>query len=249
MSEFIPKGYDHITTESEDGENSEYILNRESGHHFIITNRSFQTVDHRFSNFPSKTLDYMLKEDGYDDIAVLDIGGGIEARASGDIAEQYKNYDDLAIYSLDLTANPNTRGGRHQIVGDALEMPIKSNSIDIALSTMSVSEVVSGDPELLKKALLETARVLKPGGVFFLDKVYSKQLEQLPDPDQFAHFEEEMEVVFYTKEFGFFYGLYETLIQKLNNTYPDWKFLIMVKKPVNEDLIKELALQGKNKIV
>ncbi len=247
MNEFIPKGY-----EKENGEKVESIVNDETGRFFFLTNRKFENdINQTFSNLPSLAIEKLKKERGENEpITILDVGAGIDAKSAGQIAEKYGNEKDerVRVFGVDLTARKNEQGGLNQIIGDALQLPLQDNSVDIAYSRMALSLIAEMDPDNLEKGLSEVARTLKQGGVFFVDKTLSEKMEKSVDVEKFQKLGEELGVVFYTKETGLFFGTFEKLLKKMKNEYPDWKFLIMAKKPINEDLMKALSLNDKDTV-
>ena len=67
--------------------------------------------------------------------------------------------------------------------------------------------------------------------------------ERLEKLEEFKSLEGELGVVFYSKELGLFLKPLERLLNKLRHDYPDWKFIIMIKEPVDENLLKKLKLK------
>lgn len=233
------------------GEAADKLVNQETGEWFFLTNRSFEEINHSFAKLPSRALAQLKKQsDEQEPIRVLDIGVGIEARAAENIAEEHGGKEDerVQVFSLDLTARKKNREGLHQVVGDALNLPIKDNSIDMAYSRMSVSLIKENDPSTLRQALKEAARALKPGGIFFLDKIYTEKLGRVPNTAEMSNLAEELGVAFYTKELGLFVGSFERLCMKLNGEYPDWKFIIMIRKPIDEEMLNALKLRNEDKL-
>ncbi len=251
MSEFIPKGY-KIEKGGKDisGHEADRLVNEKTGDWFFLTNRTFKEINHSFANLPSRAISKFKEVRQEEPIRILDVGGGIEAQAAEDIADKYRDIEDqrIQVFSLDMTARKKDKEGLHQIVGNVLELPIRDNSIDIAYSRMSVSLLEESDPNVLQQSLKETARVLKPGGLFFLDKTYTERLGRMPDSAEVKKIGEALGVVFYSKELGLFLGPLEKILNKLNKEYPDWKFIIMVKQPIDEELIRVLKLREHDKL-
>lgn len=241
MSEFIPKGY-KIERGGKDisGHEADRIINERTGDWFLLTNRTFKEIDRSFANLPSRAISKLKEVRQEEPIRILDIGGDIEAQAAED--------QRIHVFSLDMTARKKDKAGLHQLVGNVLEIPIRDNSIDIAYSRMSVSLLEESDPNILQRALRETARTLRPGGLFFLDKTYTERLGRIPDSAEIKKLGEELNVVFYLKELGLFLGPLEKILNKLNKEYPDWKFIIMVKQPVDEELLRALKLKKRDKL-
>lgn len=169
---------------------------------------------------------------------MLDVGSGIESRASSELAEE--NVDqNVQVFSVDMVVCKKDQENLYQIAGDVLRLPIQYGVIDMAYSRMSVSLIEEEEPGKLFEAFREVARVLKPGGMFLVDKAFTERLEKL---EKFKSLEKELSVVFYSKELGLFFSPLEKLLNRLRHDYPDWKFIIMVKKPVDESLLKKLNL-------
>lgn len=252
MQEYIPKGY-KIERGGKDvsGHEADKLTHESTGEWFFLTNRSFKEINHSFANLPSRAIAQlkMLKQEN-EPIRILDIGGGIEAQAAEDIVDKYRNDQDkrIQVFSLDLTARKKEKEGLHHIVGDSLILPIKSSSVDIAYSRMNISLLEESDPTMLARVLKEAMRILKPGGVFFLDKTYTERLGRAPDSTEFKKLSDELNVAFYSKELGLFLGPLERILNKLNKEYPDWKFIIMIKEPVDEKMLKALKLKEKDRL-
>lgn len=246
MSEFIPKGY-KIERGGKDisGHAADRLINERTGDWFFLTDRTFREINHSFANLPSRAISKLKETKQKEPIRILDVGGGIEAQAAEDIVDKYRDKENqrVQVFSLDMTARKKDKEGLHQIVGNVLELPIRDNSIDLAYSRMSVVLLEENDPNTLQQALREVARTLRPGGLFFLDKTYTERLGRLPDKTEILKLSGELGVVFYSKELGLFLGPLEKILNKLNTEYPDWKFIIMVKQPVDEDLLKTLKLK------
>lgn len=252
MSEYIPKEF-KIEKDSQtvSYHKVDRLINKETGEHFLLTSRDFREINHLFSNLPSRVISKLKEKKGEEEsIRILDLGGGIEAKSAGDIAEKYGGEQDerIQVFSLDITAKKKDQKGLHQVVGDVLQLPIKDDSIDMAYSYMSISLLEESNPETLGKALEEAARVLKPGGLLFLDKTYTERLGRNLDINALTKFGEKLGVTFYSKELGLFLKPLERILNKLNQKYPDWKFIIMVKEPVDQELIKSLKLKEKDRL-
>ena len=252
MGEYIPKEYRIEIKEGKTvfGHENDRLVHEKTGGYFFLTNRTFKEIDHSFAHLPSMTISKLRRVSQEEPIRILDIGGGINAQSAGDIADKYRDEQDerIQVFSLDMTARKKDRAGLYQIVGNVLELPIKDNSIDMAYSRMSVSVLEESDPDTLQQALRETARVLKSGGLLFLDKTYTEQLEKTLDLTGLNELSENLGVVFYSKKIGLFLGPLERFLNKLNKKYPDWKFIIMVKEPIDEELLRGLKLKEKDRL-
>lgn len=253
MDEYIPKEYKiEKGGKTVSGHEADRLVHEKTGEWFFLTNRTFKEIDHFFSNLPSRAIAKLKEaEQREEPIRILDIGGGIDAQAAGDIVDKYGGARDerIQVFNLDMTARKKDKNGLHQIVGNVLELPIKDGSIDIACSRMSTFLLEENDPDTLRQVLKEAARTLKPGGLFFLDKTYTERLGRLPDLNEIKGLGEELGVVFYSKELGLFLGPIEKILNKLNKEYPDWKFIIMAKEPIDEELLKALKLKQKDRLL
>ncbi|MEK7077026.1 MAG: class I SAM-dependent methyltransferase, partial [Patescibacteria group bacterium] len=220
MKEYIPEKYKiEPRGETAYGEIADKLVNQETGEWFFLTGRSFKGINHSFAKLPSRAIERLREVRPKEKpIRILDIGGGIEARAAGDIADKYHDEEDkqVQVFSLDLTARKKDKQGLHQIAGDALNLPLKDNSIDVAYSRMSISLLEESKPETLVQALKEAARTLRPGGVLFLDKTYTERLGRTPNYEEFQKLSNELGVAFYSKELGLFLGPLERILNKLN---------------------------------
>lgn len=224
------------------GETTDKLVDQETGHWFFLTNRSFKEINRSFANIPQKVMeefkDKRTEQSG--PIRVLDVGGGIESRAGSELAEE--NFDqNVQVFSVDMAVRKKDQENLHQIAGDALRLPIQDGVMDMAYSRMSASLIEEEEPGKLFEALREVARVLKPGGIFLVDKIFTERLEKL---EEFKSLEKELGVVFYSKELGLFLNPLEKLLNRLKHDYPDWKFIIMIKEPVDNGLLKKLKLSG-----
>ena len=242
VKEYVPDKYKiEPGGETAYGEITDKLIDQETGHWFLLTNRSFKEINHSFANIPEKIIvdlkDRRTEES--DPIRVLDVGGGIESRASGELAEKEHN-QNVQVFSIDMAVRKKDQEGLRQIAGDVLKLPIRDGAIDLAYSRMSMSLIEEEEPGKLFEALREVARVLKPGGIFLVDKTFTERLEKL---EEFKSLEEELGVVFYSKELGLFLKPLERLLNKLRHDYPDWKFIIMIKEPVDESLLRKLRLK------
>ena len=242
VKEYIPDKYKiEPGGETAYGEIADKIVDRETGHWFFLTNRPFKDINHNFANIPQKVIEELKdrRTEKSEPIRVLDVGGGIESRASSELAEKERD-QNVQVFSIDMAVRKKDQEDLHQIAGDVLKLPIKDGAIDLAYSRMSVSLIAEEEPGKLFEALREVARVLKPGGIFLVDKTFTERLEKL---EEFKSLEGELGVVFYSKELGLFLKPLERLLNKLRHDYPDWKFIIMIKEPVDENLLKKLKLK------
>ncbi|MDA2936010.1 class I SAM-dependent methyltransferase [Patescibacteria group bacterium AH-259-L05] len=247
MAEYVPEKYKIKSGDKTvSGHAADKLIDKETGEWYFLTNRSFEEIDHFFSNLPSRTIKELKKIKPREEvIRILDIGGGIKARSAGDIADTFgsKHDDRVQVFNLDLTATGQNKEGLHQVVGDMMRLPIKDNSIDLAYSHHSISLREEIDSDALVQALEEVARTLRPGGIFFLDKIYTEKWGKTISPLDLEKLSEKFGVVFYSKEIGLFLEPVERILKKINKEHPNWKFIIMIKEPVDEELMKTLKIE------
>ena len=100
-----------------------------------------------------------LKEQLNPDSIVIEIGGGLYQRRSGNANEHFKHY-----YPLDISESSIKRYSEKfdkvGFVADAKILPFKTNSIDCIFTHTFLEHPLEPD-----KVLNEIARVLKPGGI------------------------------------------------------------------------------------
>lgn len=229
---------------------SKEVLRTPEGDWFDLTNRSFEEINETFANLPSLVIEKLKRSGGQNRvIKILDIGAGVEARAAEDIAKKRDEY--ISVFSLDLVTRPQKGKRANQIVGDASHLSLKDASIDMAYSRMSVSQLDQTNlkKEKLLQVLSEVARALKPGGVFFVDEhfIFASGIRLFPlnrEVKQLKRLGEEGEVSFYLKEFLTTKRL-KRFVKKLVSR-ESHKFLIMIKKPLDKELLRVLAVKNRD---
>lgn len=132
---------------------------------FVITNRSFLMIDMYFSQEISKTIKELLNTNPNRQILVLDLAGGTESQAVRDIEKEFGGNRVRAI-NIDLAHNIKRGKGVDRFQGDAANIPLADSSIDIVYSVQFLPFINSLER---KNVLSKVARVLKPGGIAFLD--------------------------------------------------------------------------------
>ena len=150
----------------------------EEGHHmmgngkeeFNVKNRSFSEVDMYFSQEISKTINELLNKSPGSQIQVLDLAGGTESQAVKDIKKEFG--DRVIALNVDFVQNIEKGDGALRVQGDATHIPLADSNTDIVYSRQLLPFMRRFSPEhrvQVKKVISEVARVLKPGGIAFLD--------------------------------------------------------------------------------
>ncbi len=103
------------------------------------------------------------------DSVVLDISAGFCRNKDFFLHTQYVSID------LEVASDWNWDFSKLDLIGDALNLPIKKNSIDMILNSSSLEHYP--DPFA---AFAEFSRVLKPGGFLYLDAPFTHVEHQIP---------------------------------------------------------------------
>lgn len=142
------------------------------GEDFAVVNRSFFDIDKYFSQEISKTINKLLNERLDKKILVLDLAGGTESRAVRDIENRKEFGNRVRAINIDFAQNIKKGVGARRIQGNATNIPLADSSIDIVYSRQFlpfVERFGRKHSSQVKRVLSEVARVLKPGGIAFLD--------------------------------------------------------------------------------
>lgn len=103
-----------------------------------------------------------LKPEDFDK-KILDLGAG-----NAEFAKWAKEHGvSSEIYSLDI--RDKMREKDRSVIGDANELPFKNESFDLVVSTCAIPNTIEASQ--IERTLLETIRVIKPGGEVRLAKV------------------------------------------------------------------------------
>jgi ubiquinone/menaquinone biosynthesis C-methylase UbiE len=139
---------------------------------FAVKNRSFLEVDTYFSQEISKTINELLNKRPVGQIQVLDLAGGTESQAVKDIEIEKEFGNRVLALNIDFSQNIEKGKGALRVQGDATQIPLADSSIDIVYSRQFLPFIMRFNPKhnlQIKKVITEVARVLKPGGIAFLD--------------------------------------------------------------------------------
>ncbi|MFZ3069105.1 MAG: class I SAM-dependent methyltransferase [Microgenomates group bacterium] len=137
---------------------------------FVIKNRSFSDVDGYFSGGVSREIKKLLEENPNEQIRVLDLAGGTESQAVRDIEKEFGN--SVKALNIDFAQNIEKGKGADRVQGDATHIPLADASIQIVYCRQLLpfmKRFSSEHGSQVNKVLAEVARILKPGGIAFLD--------------------------------------------------------------------------------
>ena len=139
---------------------------------FLVKNRSFLEVDMYFSQGISSTIKELLNKHPSRQIQVLDLAGGTESQAVKDIGKEKEFGSRVKALNIDFAQNIEKGNEARRVQGNVTHIPLADSSIDIVYSRQLLPFMRRFHPEhslQVKIVLLEVARVLKPGGIAFLD--------------------------------------------------------------------------------
>ncbi len=126
------------------------------------------------------TLDYIQKKDIKDKV-VLDIGCGFGWCELDFLEKGVKKVIGIEIADEDLEAARENVKDKRAIfkVGSAIDIPLKSNSVDTIVCFEVIEHIPKGTEEQL---FSEVKRVLKKGGAFYLSTPFDHPLTKFLDP-------------------------------------------------------------------
>lgn len=161
----LPYGYRFF-----DQEGYRMVGNRKE--EFLVINRSFFEVDMYFSKGISSAINELLNKRPSRQIQVLDLAGGTESQAVKDIEKNKIFGHRVKALNVDFAQNIKKGDGARRVQANVTHIPLADSSIDIVYSRQLLPFMKRFDRKhslQVKKVLLEVARVLKPGGIAFLD--------------------------------------------------------------------------------
>jgi SAM-dependent methyltransferase len=150
--------------------NEEFLSIGNPKEEFAITNRIFEEIDLYFSQQISRTINELLSENPERKVVVVDLAGGMESRAAKDIKGETKFNDRVTALNIDFAQKIGN--GSNVCIGEAAFIPLLNSSVDIVYSRQFLPFIRRFLPEhdlQIKDILTEVARILKPGGIAFLD--------------------------------------------------------------------------------
>ena len=159
----LPKGYYTFIWEG-------YPMVGNKDDEYLLKDRTFKEIDEYFSKEISETINKMLNRHHGKQIQILDIAGGSKSQAVRDIGKIWGN--SVKAINIDLVQNVKKGAGALRVQGDATRIPLASSSVDIIYCRQFLPFLkrFGRDHKLQVNIVLsEAARILKPGGVAFLD--------------------------------------------------------------------------------
>ena len=161
----LPSGYRFFNQEG-------YRMVGNRKEEFLVINRSFSEVDRYFSKGISSAISELLNERPSRQIQVLDLAGGTESQAVKDIEKNKIFGHRVKALNVDFAQNIKKGDGARRVQANVIHIPLADSSIDIIYSRQLLPFMKRFNRQhslQVKKVLLEVARVLKPGGIAFLD--------------------------------------------------------------------------------
>lgn len=228
----LPKDYKSYEVE----EDKVYTMLGNGKEEFAIKNRSFADIDLFFSNGISRAIGERLTRRPGEQVLVLDLAGGTESKAVRDIGEKYGNR--VGAVNIDIAQNIRKGMGVLRAQGSALSIPLADKSMDIIysrqmlhfLQNLRLLDIRLFGPNKhqiqVETVLREVARVLKPGGIAFLDDE-----EELSKPKSNKKWSE------LTRQLGIVIESHESRSPKAERKFPNFwnlrirpgRFLVMRK--------------------
>lgn len=140
------------------------ILTTRYGERFLLTERSFQSrIDGFFNGLPSRLIRFYLSQGRFGETAVLDVGGGRDAKAAREIACLYPG---VRVTSLDIVAVNEKAGNFTSCKADICASNLPDKSFDLIYSHQVLPYLGF---ERRVRAIEEICRILKPGGSAVID--------------------------------------------------------------------------------
>jgi len=161
----IPNGYKFFEVED-----NPMLGSNNKKEEFAVKNRSFSDVDRYFSGGISREIKKLLGESPNEQIRVLDLAGGTESQAVRDIEKEFGN--SVKALNIDFAQDIEKGKGADRVQGDATHIPLADASIQLVYCRQLLPFMKRFNSEHISqvnKVLSEVARVLKPGGIAFLD--------------------------------------------------------------------------------
>lgn len=162
MSISVSEGFQFTDT-------SERIIDTASGSEFLATNHSWRDVNKTFDRLPELCVRAMLRSPDYEEpLSVLDIGAGVNRRASEELQDHRTFGRHVAVTGIDATMRSASYSAS-QVLGNFFDMPLPDASYDVIYSRQAIAVASMSKPNLLRRALHEVVRVMTPDGVAFVD--------------------------------------------------------------------------------
>lgn len=137
---------------------------------YYLSNRSFNEVNTYFSEEISRAINELLSNHPERKICILDLAGGGESRAIKDIGKRWGNR--VNAINADLIHKISDKDKPVRIQADATLIPLGSSSVDIIYCRQFLpflNRFSRDHRPQVETVLSEVSRILKSGGVAFLD--------------------------------------------------------------------------------
>lgn len=137
---------------------------------FNVKNRAFENIDLYFNTAISGRIMELTNRHPDKQVRVLDLAGGTESKSVKDISQKFSGR--VSAINIDFAQNVSKGAGALRVQGNVMSIPAADASFDIVYSRQLLPFLLRFDRKHLtqvEKVLSEVARVLKPGGIAFLD--------------------------------------------------------------------------------
>ena len=176
---------------------------------------------------PSAYIDYLRRRSGALPISIVDLGGGWFSRASRGVAKKFGSDVDVTNIDVLLHGEVNDTDNFHARLGDISNLDLSDASVDLAYSWQVLFRMEEGRR---MNTFREVARVLRPGGVAFVDEDYLCTLPS--DSSELQDLAQELGVTLHFKN---------GTAMKSDRVYPHGpttsRFLLMVKEPEDAEML------------
>jgi len=159
----LPKGYSTFNQEG-----CSMVGNKDN--EYLLKDRTFKAIDGYFSKNISKTISEMQNRHPGRQIQILDLAGGAKSQAVRDIGRDFGN--SVKAINVDLVQNIEKGAGALRAQGNATHIPLSNSSINIVYCRQFLPFLKRFRREHKSQVnivLSEVARILKLGGMAFLD--------------------------------------------------------------------------------
>ncbi len=161
---------------------------------YFLANRSFEEVNAYFSGQIGQSIVEMYSKNPQEKINILDLAGGTKSQAIKDINEIYG--PRVNAFNVDIVHNVQQDQNVLRVQGSATELPIANESMDVIYCRQFLPFLnrFNRDHSLqVERVLAEVARILKPGGIAFLDD--EEEISGLRSQDKISALEQKFGVV------------------------------------------------------
>lgn len=137
---------------------------------FNVKNRAFENIDLYFNTAISSRIMELSNRHPGTQVKILDLAGGTESKSVKDISQKFGGR--VSAVNIDFAQNVAKGAGALRVQGNVMSIPAADASFDIIYSRQLLPFLLRFDRKHLsqvEKVLSEVSRVLKPGGIAFLD--------------------------------------------------------------------------------